>query len=57
MTEFLNRGLKILILTLFLSSHSCYAATTRYVNINNPTPGDGTTWAKAFNDLQTASEE
>ena len=54
MTEFLNRGLKILILTLFLSSHSCYAATTRYVNINNPTPGDGTTWAKAFNDLQTA---
>ena len=54
MTEFLSRGLKILTLTLFLSSNSCYANTIRYVNINNPTPGDGTTWAKAFNDLQTA---
>ncbi|HXO74914.1 MAG TPA: choice-of-anchor Q domain-containing protein, partial [Puia sp.] len=54
MTEFLSRGLKILTLILFLSSHSCYAATIRYVNINNATPGDGTTWAKAFNNLQTA---
>ncbi|HEY4291346.1 MAG TPA: gliding motility-associated C-terminal domain-containing protein [Puia sp.] len=54
MTEFLNRGLKILTLILFLSSHSCYANTIRYVNINNATPGDGTTWAKAFNNLQAA---
>jgi len=29
-------------------------ATTFYVNVNNPTPGTGSSWATAFNDLQSA---
>ena len=53
MTNIRGRALKaILFLFLFPISH-CFSATI-YVNINNPTPGAGTSWATAYNNLQTA---
>ncbi|WP_431210937.1 hypothetical protein ACQ86N_34065 [Puia sp. P3] len=43
------------ILSIFLFSFFCKSlAVVRYVNLNNPTPGAGTSWATAFNDLQAA---
>src|SRR6185437_8305717 len=42
------------ILTTFLISTSHCFAVIRYVNINNPTPGTGLTWATAYNNLQSA---
>ncbi|MDO6430063.1 gliding motility-associated C-terminal domain-containing protein [Flavitalea sp. BT771] len=42
------------ILTAFLFPISCCFGAIRYVNINNPTPGAGTSWATAFNNLQSA---
>lgn len=43
------------ILTVFLLSFLCKTlAVTRYVNVNNPTPGAGTSWATAYNNLQSA---
>jgi len=43
------------ILNIFLFSFFCKSlAVVRYVNLNNPTPGAGTSWATAFNDLQAA---
>ena len=42
------------ILTIFLFPISyCFGATI-YVNVNNPTPGTGTSWASAYNDLNAA---
>jgi len=47
------RTLKIVIFMLL--SFSCKSfATIYYVNINNPTPSSGLTWAAAFNDLNQA---
>ncbi len=42
------------ILALFLFPITYCSGAIRYVNINNPTPGAGTTWATAFNNLQSA---
>ena len=43
------------ILIIILVSFECKSlAVTRYVNITNPTPGAGTSWATAFNNLQSA---
>ncbi|OQP49778.1 hypothetical protein A4H97_28215 [Niastella yeongjuensis] len=42
----------LLILCLF-PIHCCFAVI-RYVNVNNPTPGGGTSWATAFTDLSAA---
>jgi gliding motility-associated-like protein len=39
---------------LLLQINVCFAATTVYVNVNNPTPGTGTSWATAYNDLNAA---
>jgi gliding motility-associated-like protein len=39
---------------LLLQFHWCFAAPIVYVNVNNPTPGAGTTWATAYNDLNAA---
>ncbi|MVT41518.1 T9SS type B sorting domain-containing protein [Chitinophaga oryziterrae] len=39
---------------LLLQFNVCFAATTVYVNVNNPTPGAGTSWATAYNDLNAA---
>ncbi|AEV97046.1 hypothetical protein A4D02_18240 [Niastella koreensis] len=44
----------VLYLLLFLLSANCSFAVIRYVNINNPTPGAGTSWATAYNDLNLA---
>jgi gliding motility-associated-like protein len=44
----------VLFLLLFLLSANCSFAVIRYVNINNPTPGGGTSWATAYNDLNAA---
>jgi gliding motility-associated-like protein len=53
MVERYGRLLKA-ILALFLFPISYCSGTIRYVNINNATPGAGTTWASAFNNLQSA---
>ena len=46
----------LVLMTAFslLSSTYCSAVAILYVNINNPTPGAGTSWATAFNDLNAA---
>ena len=44
----------IVYLLIFLLSANCSFAVIRYVNINNPTPGAGTSWATAFTDLNAA---
>ena len=44
----------VLYLLLFLLSANCSFAVIRYVNVNNPTPGAGTSWATAYNDLNQA---
>ncbi|MFL5747233.1 MAG: choice-of-anchor Q domain-containing protein, partial [Niastella sp.] len=44
----------VLYILLFLLSANCSFAVIRYVNINNPTPGAGTSWATAYNDLNVA---
>ena len=51
MFEFRARVLPIL---LFLLPVNCCLATIRYVNINNPTPGAGNSWATAYQDLNQA---
>ena len=51
MSRFRSLILK-LILCLFPFHYSF--AVIRYVNVNNPTPGAGTSWATAFNDLNAA---
>ncbi|MFL5747682.1 MAG: choice-of-anchor Q domain-containing protein, partial [Niastella sp.] len=48
----MSRFRSLIILCLF-SFHCCFAVT-RYVNINNPTPGAGNSWATAFTDLNAA---
>lgn len=53
MTNIRGRLLRA-ILTIFLFPISFCFATTRFVNINNPTPGLGTSWTTAFNNLQSA---
>src|SRR3569833_3154811 len=43
------------ILIIVLVSFECKSlAVIRYVNINNPSPGSGTSWATAYNDFQLA---
>jgi len=43
------------VLFIVLLSHPCkILAVTYYVNVNNPTPGSGGSWATAFNDLNQA---
>ncbi|OQP60707.1 hypothetical protein A3860_32425 [Niastella vici] len=44
----------VLYLLLFLLPASSCFAVIRYVNANNPTPGAGTSWATAYNDLNAA---
>jgi gliding motility-associated-like protein len=44
----------VLYLLLFLLPASSFA-NHRYVNINNPTPGAGTSWATAYTDLNAAA--
>ncbi len=51
MIEFRARIFPIL---LFLFPANCCFAATIYVNINNPTPGTGTSWATAYKDLNLA---
>jgi len=43
----------IRIVLLLLPVQYCFAATI-YVNVNNPTPGTGATWASAYKDLSLA---
>src|SRR5689334_19949731 len=45
----------VLYLLLFLFSFNVSFANHRYVNINNPTPGLGTSWATAYTDLNLAA--
>lgn len=45
--------LKIVFVLAAVSFQTSYAAII-YVNINNPTPGTGTSWATAYNDLNAA---
>src|SRR5438128_1948649 len=45
----------VLYLVLFLLSFNVSFATHRYVNISNPSPGAGTSWATAFTDLNAAA--
>src|SRR5450631_410638 len=53
MTDLRGRVFKA-ILTTFLFPISCCFGAIRYVNINNATPGAGTSWVTAFNNLQSA---
>ena len=48
-----TKGL-ILLTAVLLSSLNRGFATTYYVNVNNPSPGSGLTWATAFTDLNLA---
>ena len=48
-----GRVFKAILTTLLFPICSCFG-TIRYVNVNNPTPGAGTSWATAFNNLQSA---
>lgn len=43
-----------LLITLILLSFQFAKAAKFYVNVNNPTPGNGLSWSTAFNDLQSA---
>jgi gliding motility-associated-like protein len=52
---FAFRTRPVLYLLLFLLSFNFSFANHRYVNINNPTPGLGTSWATAFTDLNAAA--
>ncbi|PSL29060.1 gliding motility-associated C-terminal domain-containing protein [Chitinophaga ginsengisoli] len=49
------KNFKRILLTIvsMLSIHYSFSAVI-YVNINNPTPGTGTSWATAYNDLNAA---
>ncbi|HWK04253.1 MAG TPA: gliding motility-associated C-terminal domain-containing protein [Puia sp.] len=50
----LSYGRATLATLLLLQFHLCFAATTIYVNVNNPTPGAGTSWATAYTDFNAA---
>jgi len=47
------RILTAMLTTFLIPASHCFAAIL-YVNINNPTPGSGTSWSTSYNNLQSA---